>query len=134
MAIKNPYQQYQQNSVMTATPGELTFMLYNGAIKFANMAKLYIEEKNIEKTNEAIQKTQAIVSELNITLNMDYEISKEFRSLYSFVLEKLLDANIEKKSSIIESEVLPVLEGMRDNWKTAMEESKKQKAAGTAGV
>jgi flagellar secretion chaperone FliS len=133
MAINNPYQQYKQNSINTATPGELTLMLYNGAIKFCNMAKIHMEEKNIEKTNEAIQRTQAIVQELNITLNMKYEISKEFRALYTFILEKLLDANIQKKASIIDIEVLPVLEGMRDNWKLAMEESKKQKAGQSAG-
>ncbi|WP_372869465.1 flagellar protein FliS, partial [Planomicrobium okeanokoites] len=30
MAINNPYQTYQQNSVITASPQELTLMLYNG--------------------------------------------------------------------------------------------------------
>ncbi|OHW61580.1 flagellar protein FliS [Andreesenia angusta] len=125
MAINNPYQQYKQNSINTATPAELTLMLYNGAIKFSLMAKMAMEEKNIEKTNEAILRAQAIVQELNMTLNMDYEISKEFRALYTFVLEKLLDANIQKKTSIIDDEVMPILEGMRDNWKLAIEEAKK---------
>lgn len=129
MAINNPYQQYKQNSINTATPGELTLMLYNGAVKFALMAKMAMEEKNIEKTNDALQRTQDIVRELNMTLNMDYEISKEFRALYTFVLEKLLEANIQKKPSIIDDEVMPILEGMRDNWKLAMEEVKKQKSS-----
>lgn len=133
MAMQNPYNQYKQNSINTATPAELTLMLYNGAIKFSLMAKLAMEDKNIEKTNDAILRAQAIVQELNMTLDMNYEISNEFRALYTFVLEKLLDANIQKKTSIIDDEVMPILEGMRDNWKLAIEESKKQKSSQSAG-
>lgn len=126
MAMNNPYQQYKQNSINTATPAELTLMLYDGAIKFVNMAKIHIEAKNLPETNNSILRAQAIVQELNITLNMDYEISEEFRALYTFILEKLVDANIQKQISILDDEVLPILKGMRDNWKLAIEESKKQ--------
>lgn len=126
MAMKNPYQQYKQNSVMTATPAELTFMLYSGAIKYATMAKMSMEDKNIQESNNSILKVQAIVNELNNTLDMKYEVSEQYRGLYTFLLEKLLDANIQKNPLIVEKEILPVLEGMRDNWKLAMEESKKQ--------
>ena len=47
MAMNNPYQQYQQNSVFTANPEDLTLMLYNGLIKFLNQAKAQIEGNNI---------------------------------------------------------------------------------------
>jgi len=72
----NPYAKYKENSVNTATKEELTLMLYDGCIKFMNLAKIGIEEKNIEKANDNLLKAQAIITELDITLNMDIEISK----------------------------------------------------------
>jgi len=124
MAVNNVYQQYQQNSIMTASPEDLTLMLYNGAIKFINLGKLFIEEKNMEKAHYNIIRAQDIISELNITLDMDYEISQNLRKLYTFVLEKLLDANISKDVKHLD-EALEIVEGLRDTWKDAMQEIKK---------
>ena len=42
---------YQRNAIMTATPAELTLMLYDGAIKFCNIGMMAIEKKEIEKAN-----------------------------------------------------------------------------------
>ncbi|AFS77337.1 flagellar protein FliS [Gottschalkia acidurici 9a] len=128
MAINNPYNQYKQNSVTTASPEELTLMLYNGAIKFVNIAKIEMEAKNIERTNEAIVRSQDIIRELNGSLNMNYPISENLRTLYTFILEKLIDANIQKDIKIIE-EILPIIEEMRDTWKLVIEEVKRQKFA-----
>lgn len=111
--------QYKEQSILTARPEELTLMLYNGIIKFANLAKIFIEAKNVEKTHHAIVRAQDIISELNITLNMDYDISKNLRSLYEFMNARLMDANIKKESSILD-EVLEIAEDMRDTWKEAM--------------
>lgn len=126
MAINNPYQQYQQNSVNTATPEELTLMLYNGAIKFINIAKVHMEEKNIQETNTNLIKAQRIIEELNGTLDMKYDVSKELRALYTFIRERLIDANIQKDIKILD-EILPIVEEMRNTWKLAMEEAKKQR-------
>lgn len=123
MAMNNAYQQYQQNSIMTATPEELTLMLYNGAMKFINIAKIGIEEKNVQKANESIIRAQDIIYELNNTLNMEYEISKNLRNLYNYIIERLVDANLKKDSEILD-EVLPLLEDLRDTWKEAMQKSK----------
>jgi len=124
MAVNNVYQQYQQNSIMTASPEDLTLMLYNGAIKFINLGKLFIEEKNMEKAHYNIIRAQDIINELNITLDMNYEISKNLRNLYTFVLDKLLDANISKDVKHLD-EALEIVEGLRDTWKDAMQEIKK---------
>jgi len=78
MAINNPYQSYRQNAVNTASPGELTLMLYNGCLKFINLAKKAMDENNIEERNRNIQKAQSIIHELMATLNMDVEISQNF--------------------------------------------------------
>ncbi|MFZ5968968.1 MAG: flagellar export chaperone FliS [Bacillota bacterium] len=126
MAIKNPYAQYKQNSILTASPEELTLMLYEGMIKFINMAKLYIEEKNMEKAHHANVRAQDIVMELNVTLNMDYEISQNLRSLYSYMYRRLVDANVKKDTAILD-EVLEIAAELRDAWKEAMKIAKKSR-------
>src|SRR5690606_33273857 len=123
MAMNNPYSQYKQNSIMTASPQELTLMLYNGALKFIGQAKIYIEQKNVPKANDSILRTQAIIKELNITLNMDYEVSKGLRSLYTYILDKLVDANISKDIKHLDEAAEMVTE-LRDTWKEAMRLSK----------
>lgn len=134
MAINNPYSQYKQNSINTSTPEELTLMLYNGAIKFAKLAKIGMEQSNIQETNTNLIKSQNIISELNMTLKMEYEVSKELRSLYTFIREQLVDANIKKDPKILD-DIIPIIEGMRDTWKEAMEIVKQQRMnAQTVGV
>ena len=126
MAMNNPYAKYKEQSVTTATPEELTLMLYNGCIKFINLAEVYIEEKDYGKSNLNIQKAQDIIQELNITLNMDYEISQNLRQLYTFVNEKLLDANIKKdKQALFDAK--EIVSDLRDTWKEAMALSRKGK-------
>lgn len=126
MAMNNPYNQYKQNSITTATPQELTLMLYNGAIKFSKLAKINMEDNNIQETNTNLKKCQDIISELNGTLNMDYEVSKELRSLYTFVREQLVECNIQKNVKILD-EIIPIMEDMRDTWQEAMEVAKQEK-------
>ncbi|ABR47011.1 flagellar protein FliS [Alkaliphilus metalliredigens QYMF] len=123
MAMQNPYQQYKQNSVMTASPQELTLMLYNGALKFINVSKKNIDEKNIAKANESIQRVQSIIQELNITLDMNYEVSKNLRSLYTYILERLVDANMQKDMNALE-EAAQMITELRDTWKDAMKQAR----------
>ncbi len=126
MAINNPYTKYKENSVNTATPEELTLMLYNGAIKFSKLARINMDEKNIQETSNNLVKAQAIIDELNFTLNMDYEISEGLRDLYDFIKEQLVETNIQKDTNILDG-VIPIIEGMRDTWKEAMAVVKEEK-------
>lgn len=123
MAINNPYGQYKQNTVMTASPQELTLMLYNGALKFIGLSKIHIEKKDIPKANESIIRAQDIIQELNITLNMDYEMSTGLRSIYTYILEVLVDANISKEIKYLDEAAEMVTE-LRDTWKEAIKISK----------
>lgn len=120
MASRNPYEAYQNNSVTTASPGELTLMLYNGCLKFINLAKHAIENKEIENRNTNIQKAQNIVSELMLTLNMDVEISKNMRSLYEYLNRRLMEANFKQDISILE-EVEEIMTEFRDAWKQVIQ-------------
>lgn len=125
MAIKNPYQTYQQNSVLTASPGELTLMLYNGCLKFILLAKKAIEEKNFQEKNTNIQKAQNIINELMVTLNMDIEISKQMMALYDFVRSKLIEANVKNDlNSLKEAEAI-IIE-FRDTWKEVIKLNRQQ--------
>ena len=126
MTADNAYAKYKEQSVTTATPEELTLMLYNGCIKFINLAEVFIDDKNIEKINVNILKAQDIVNELNITLNMDYEVSENLRQLYSFVNERLIEANLRKdKKPLLEAK--EIVTELRDTWKEAMALSRKGK-------
>lgn len=129
MAMANGFQQYKQNSVLTASPEELTLMLYDGCLKFMRQGKLFIEENNIEGAHNSINKAQAIIEELDVTLNMDISISENLRLLYQFMLQQLIEANIKKEISYIDS-VYPMVEELRDTWKEAMRRAKIEKKTG----
>ncbi|MGG3912662.1 flagellar export chaperone FliS [Rossellomorea vietnamensis] len=132
MAINNPYVAYQNNSVNTASPGELTLMLYNGSLKFIHIAKKAIEEKNIELKNTNIQKTQAIVNELMVTLNTDLEVSQNLMSLYDYINRRLTEANIQNDAAILE-EVEGFITDFRDTWKEVIQLNRQKQHAGQSG-
>ncbi len=111
--------QYLEQKVMSSSPEGLTLMLYEGALKFIRQAKFFNEEKNIEKTSNAIIRAEAIYSELQSTLNLDYPIGKELDRLYDYVIRRLTEANLKKDSEIL-IEVEGMTEEFRDTWKEAM--------------
>lgn len=110
---------YQINKINTATPAELTLMLYEGAIKFCNIAIIGIEEHDISKANNNIIKAEKIITYLQNTLDFKYEVAKDFDNVYNYVYQRLVQANISKNKEIME-EVLIHLRDMRDTWKEVM--------------
>ncbi|WP_273124413.1 flagellar export chaperone FliS [Bacillus weihaiensis] len=125
MAMNNPYTAYQQNSVTTATPGELTLMLYNGCLKFIKQASVAIENKHYEEKNINVQKAQKIVTELMVTLNTDQEISNNLMVMYEYINHRLTEANIQNDSAILE-EVEGLVVEFRDTWKQAIQLNRQQ--------
>lgn len=119
MVSKNGYAVYANNKIMTASPAELTLMLYEGAIKFCNIAIRSIDEKDIPKTHENIIKVENIIMEFQATLNHKYPVAKDFDAVYSYLKDRLVEANVKKDSEILE-EVLEHLRTMRDTWKEVM--------------
>lgn len=119
MMLNNPYAQYTNNRIATASPGELTLMLYEGAIKFCNIGIIGIEEQNIQKSHDNIMKAEAIVRELRLTLNHKYPVAKDFENVYNYLIRRLHDANMTKDKEILE-EVNKHLRSMRDTWKEVM--------------
>jgi len=129
MSMKNPYAAYEQNAVMTASPGELTLMLYNGCIKFLNQAKSAMEEKNYEMKNKYIQKAQSIISELMVTLNMDIPVAKHMMQMYDYMNRRLIEANIKNSIEILEEVESFVIE-FRDTWKEVIQINRKAQFSG----
>lgn len=119
MIANKGYAAYANNKIMTASPAELTLMLYEGAIKFCNIAIAAVEQKDIQKAHNNIIKTQNIIEEFQATLNHKYEVAKDFDSVYSYLKTRLIEANIKKDAEILE-EVLQHLRTMRDTWKEVM--------------
>lgn len=117
--LNNPYAQYNNNKILTASPAELTLMLYEGAIKFCNLAIVGVEQKNIQKAHENIRKVEKIIEEFQVTLNRDYPVAEHFDNVYNYLMSRLRMAQIKKDKEILE-EVLGHLRTMRDTWKEVM--------------
>lgn len=119
MLANQGYAAYANNKIMTASPAELTLMLYEGAIKFSNLAIAGIEEKDIQKAHTNIMKVERIIEEFQATLNHKYPVAKDFDNVYDYLLIRLKEANVKKDKEIME-EVLKHLRTMRDTWKEVM--------------
>ncbi|MDW2884378.1 flagellar export chaperone FliS [Exiguobacterium artemiae] len=117
--MANPYATYQTNSVTTALPQDLTLMLYEGLIKFSMLSKRAIEQGLIEQKNTNIQKAQAIILELQLTLNQSIALSKDLNNLYDYMQGRLIDANV-KNDVVAIDEVIGFAEEFRETWKEAM--------------
>jgi flagellar protein FliS len=128
VAINNPYKSYQQNSVNTASPGELTLMLYNGCIKFIKLAKKAITDKSVEEKNTNLIKAQNIIHEFMVTLNMDVKVSSELMVMYDYINRRLVEANVSSDLAILE-EVEGLVTELRDTWKQVIQMNRKQQFA-----
>lgn len=122
--MANAYAQYQNNSVMTATPAELTLMLYNGAIKFCNLAIEAMDKGNIQESHINCVKAQNIIAELRATLDSKYPIAKEMDALYDFVYASLVEANINKDTQKIQ-DALGIIREFRDVWQQVMKQPRR---------
>ncbi len=119
MIKSNGYAAYANNKIATASPAELTLMLYDGAIKFCNIAIMALEENDLEKAHNNIIKVENIISEFQITLNHKYPVAKDFDAVYKYLKERLVVANVKKDKEVLE-EVLEHLRTLRDTWKEVM--------------
>ncbi len=117
--MTNGYAAYANSKIMTASPAELTLMLYEGAIKFCNIAIAAIEKKDIEKAYINIRKVQRIIEEFQVTLDHKYKVAEDFDNVYRYLKDRLHEANMKKDPEILE-EVLTHLRTMRDTWKEVM--------------
>lgn len=113
------YAQYKNNKVNAASGPELTLMLYDGTIKFLNIAEIAIENKDIQKAHTNIIKTERIIDYLRNTLDMKYPVAQDFENMYSYIARRLVEANITKDKEIVQ-EINGHMHAIRDNWIAVM--------------
>lgn len=120
MLANNPYSQYQQTQIETASPERLLLMLYDGAIRFANTAKKALEDKDFNTANTNCLKVQNILNELMVTLDMKVggELAKNLFDLYDFMTRQTVQANISKNAQLLTG-VLDILKDLREAWMQA---------------
>ena len=123
MLANQGYAAYANNKINTASPAELTLMLYEGAIKFCNIAIVAIENNDFQKAHDNIMKVEHIIEEFQASLNHKYATAKDFDEVYSYLMKRLIQANIKKDKDILE-EVLKHLRTLRDTWKEVMKLTK----------
>lgn len=123
MITNQRYAAYNNSKLMTASPGELTLMLYEGAIKFCNIAVVAIEHNDIQKAHTNIVKVENIIEEFRSTLDHKYPVAEDFEKVYVYIYDRLVEANMKKEKDILE-EVLRHLRTMRDTWKEVMVRAK----------
>lgn len=119
----NPYAKIKNTAVMTASPQELTLMLYDGAIKFGNQALLAIDNKDLEKANSSIVRVEDIIIELQTTLDMKYSIAESLDLMYDYIYRRLIEGNIKKDTEIL-NEAIGLIRELRNTWKEAMQIAK----------
>jgi flagellar protein FliS len=114
---KNPFEEYKKTQITTANQGKLIVMLYDGAIKFLNIAIENMNPQTYDIANNNIIKAQDIITELLLSLNMKEggEISKNLFNLYMYFKKTLLEANINKDAEMIKG-ILKLLKDLRDAW------------------
>lgn len=119
MIAQKGYAAYAKNKYTTAGPAELTLMLYEGGIKFCNLAIEAVEKKDIMGAHNNIMKAQAVIEEFQATLDHKYPVAQDFDNVYTYLHRRLVEANIKKDAEILK-EVLGHFRTMRDTWKEVM--------------
>src|SRR5919204_6209176 len=110
-------QTYKESAVLTATPERLVVMLYDGMHRFLFQAAVAMREGKIEQANNRLQRAEAIINELNTTLDMSAgEISHRLRALYLFSNRHLMQARIKRSPEMID-EVSKLLDTVGDAWR-----------------
>ena len=116
--ITNPYDTYKQQSVMTMTSGQMLIMVYNELIKQLSLAQQAFTQKDISGVNRYLQKSQKLIRALKGTLNFDYSISENLNNLYDFFLSAVLNANVKKDPSELQT-LIEMITELRDTFTEA---------------
>lgn len=113
---------YQAQSILTASPGQLVLLMYDGALRFLAQARAGFdlpdhETHRIAQINTALLRAQAVIAELQANLDHQAggEIARNLDRLYDYHQRRLLEANVRKDESIV-IEVERLVRELRDGW------------------
>jgi flagellar secretion chaperone FliS len=109
---------YKQTNLLTANPVKLVIMCYEGAIGSLKEARDFYIAKKYEPKAKALQKALDIIHEMNISLDLDRggDIAKNLRTLYLYMIQILIEADVKKDVSKFD-DVIRMLEELEDGWK-----------------
>ena len=118
--------EYRHNEIATSSQGKLIIMMYEGALKFVNLAIEGIDNKDPSKKGKYINKTHDIINELSFALNMKKggEVAQKLEALYQFILHQLTLANIKSDRKALES-IVNILTPLMEAWKELLTKNKK---------
>lgn len=116
---------YVGAKAVTSSKEELVLMLFDGAVKFCNMAKLALERGELDKVNTNLTKAKDIILEFRNNLDFQYSVAKDFDNMYAYIYDTLTRANVKKDMELID-EALNRIKTMRETWITVMEKNKEQ--------
>jgi len=110
-------QEYRKQSVNGASPLQLVIMLYDGALRYMEAGKHAILHQDLSRQNDQLQKAQKVVMELMSCLDQDQggEVAKNLLSLYTYVLNELVKANMEDKVEPVDR-CIKIFSDLRDSW------------------
>ena len=128
-------QNYLRTRVMTATPEQLQMMLFDGAIRFGEQARIALQKKDFEQTYNNISRLQKILAELSSSLKHDVspDLCKKLQGLYNFAYRKLIEASVNHSLGSLD-DALKVLKYQRETWLLLLTQLGKQKAAAAANM
>ncbi len=125
---RNASNQYREQSILTASPGDLVVMLYDGCIKQVRLARIAIQENEIEQSSQYLIKAQDIIDELIKGLDFNYSLSKELLRLYEFLLHEMIECNISKDIEKLNG-IEPILVDMKNTWETVVYQCRMQQCS-----
>ncbi|HBA02674.1 MAG TPA: flagellar export chaperone FliS [Clostridium sp.] len=125
MYNNNAYNTYKNNSVNFASKEQLLLIILDGAVKFSKIGRQAILDKDIKSAHENIIKTQNIFYELMVSLDLTQsgDWGLNVISIYKFIIDKLVEANLKKDIDIMD-EIIPLIEEVRDMWNEVYKSAK----------
>jgi flagellar secretion chaperone FliS len=116
-AMARGAQAYYQTQIQSQSPLELVVMLYDGALRFLQMAADGTRRNDLTAKREGMSRSMAILAELQNTLNLQEggEVAQSLDHLYTYITSRLLDANVKKDPAPVD-EAIRLLRPLRDAW------------------
>lgn len=132
---------YRANAILTASPGQLVLMLFDGALRALGVAREACERpasdpRRIEVANHQLLKAQNIIAELQGSLNLnagDGQFAREMHRLYDYYNRRLIEANLRKDPAPI-IEVERLLGEVREAWAEMLRSQESGLASGISSV
>ncbi len=123
MMQTNGYAKYREQSVMTAGPGGLVLLLYDGCIKQLKLAKIADSEAQKTRVSSHLIKAQEIISELVNGLNFEISLSQQLYTLYEYLSYELVQANLKQDMARVDT-VLDMVSDLRQTWVQVIQEAR----------